>query len=94
MSIDSVLFYKLLNIGQIKLSNKNIVLQETLLGWILTDDRSTKNNNQLSLQGRKSCYLITNIEDEMAKFWEFEEIPLKIICHQKIYCVKSTSKRP
>ena len=76
MLIGATLFYKLLSIGQIKLNQKNIILQKTVLGWIVTGNYNDS-SVQTSLSGNNVCYLTTSLDNELAKFWEIEEIQEK-----------------
>ncbi|XP_043259316.1 uncharacterized protein LOC122401314 [Colletes gigas] len=72
--IGTTLFYKLLNIGQIKLSGAaDVRLQKTMLGWIVVGDVHKSNNNS----GSNSCHLITSLDNQLTRFWEVEEVPHK-----------------
>ncbi|XP_078051671.1 uncharacterized protein LOC144477805, partial [Augochlora pura] len=72
--IGTTIFYKLLSSGQIKLcSNSDVILQKTLLGWIVTGE--VNEPQSASKSSTKSCLLINSLEHQIAKFWEVEEIP-------------------
>jgi len=62
----------LFSIGQINLSRKDheLYLQKTRLGWVLAG------NTSLKLPPRTTTCGLTNLEDQVAKFWTIEEIPL------------------
>ncbi|XP_070516627.1 uncharacterized protein [Cardiocondyla obscurior] len=62
----------LFSIGQINLSenNRDLFLHKTRLGWIIAGDASIQSKFKTS-----SCYL-TNIDDQITRFWEVEEINL------------------
>ncbi|XP_043263007.1 uncharacterized protein LOC122403517 [Colletes gigas] len=75
--IGTTLFYKLLNIGQIKLSGaSDVMLQKTMLGWIVVGEVHKANNKA----GSKSCYLIKSLDNQLTRFWEVEEVPHKKHC--------------
>lgn len=71
------MFYKLLCNGQLRLTNKaNVVLQNTLLGCIVTgevDEPSYK-------PSPRACHLVTSLASllpSLSRFWEVEEVPDK-----------------
>ncbi|XP_076686036.1 uncharacterized protein LOC143378082 [Andrena cerasifolii] len=68
------LYYKLLGAGQIRLSNETTILQETLLGWIV----SGRVGINLNSNGGTKCFLATTqLDSILTKFWELEECPGK-----------------
>ncbi|XP_076660598.1 uncharacterized protein LOC143363956 [Halictus rubicundus] len=74
------LFYQLLSVGQIYLFKKSLVLQKTVMGWILS---GTIPSNKPALNSIK-CHLSTSsIDDQIAKFWELEEYPTEKIASKE-----------
>ncbi|XP_046145484.1 uncharacterized protein LOC123988783 [Osmia bicornis bicornis] len=82
--IGTTLFYKLLSIGQISLSNNaNAVLQKTLLGWIVAGE--VGNPERVAIT--KSCHLITAVDKQLTRFWEVEEVPTnKHLSNEELTC--------
>lgn len=72
MLLGSNIFWILVCVGKIQLSNKNLSLQKTYLGWVLTGSL-----NLHTLQEKTtSCLSVntTNSNATLSKFWEIEEI--------------------
>ncbi|XP_076383502.1 uncharacterized protein LOC143260793 [Megalopta genalis] len=66
------LFFTLLCLGRIKLCAQNIIIQETLVGWIVTG--ATTKQEQVS-KGKPSRSLhASSLDNALTKFWEIEEI--------------------
>ncbi|XP_043263916.1 uncharacterized protein LOC122404087, partial [Colletes gigas] len=72
--LGNTLFYQLLSVGQIKLCNNSVILQKTRLGWIVIGEVNLYNNQS---NKKKTCLLTTNLEKQISKFWEIEELPNK-----------------
>ena len=71
MLIGAEHFFDLLNVGQIRINNKDEypVLQNTTFGWIISGAYAPKRPNpKESVQ----CFVVS-LEDEVSKFWEIEE---------------------
>ncbi|XP_050500987.1 uncharacterized protein LOC126880951 [Diabrotica virgifera virgifera] len=71
MLLGAEMFYSLLCVGQIKLSEFQPVLQKTLLGWILAgpmQNPQTYNSTMCNLN-------VVDIQNQLEKFWAVEEIP-------------------
>ncbi|XP_017797012.1 PREDICTED: uncharacterized protein LOC108578234 [Habropoda laboriosa] len=66
------LFYKLIRSGQIRLKNETAILQETQLGWVFSGEVGDKGANNSSIKGFLTT---TNLDTQLAKFWELEEQP-------------------
>lgn len=68
------IFYELLCVGQIKLSNTKLIAQKTKLGWIL----SGQVHANLDGLRKSSCHFSANadsnaiIESQLEKFWQIE----------------------
>ncbi|XP_076384377.1 uncharacterized protein LOC143262794 [Megalopta genalis] len=66
------LFFTLLCLGRIKLCAQNIIIQETLVGWIVTG--ATTKQEQVA-KGKSSRSLhASSLDNALTKFWEIEEI--------------------
>lgn len=68
------MFYELLKPNQIKLKNEQIMLQETVFGWVISG------SIKLSDQKKYHCGLINTLEDvndSLTKFWELESLGIK-----------------
>ncbi|XP_017765285.1 PREDICTED: uncharacterized protein LOC108554497, partial [Eufriesea mexicana] len=74
--IGNTLFYDLLNSGQVKLANSSIILQNTLLGWIVTDEIKAQ-QHPTQRRAHKMCHLVTSLDDQLSRFWSIEETPEK-----------------
>ena len=73
--MSSLGFYKLLITGQIVIhENPDVILQKTLLGWIVAGEVVVK---QSTLKPR-SCHLVT-LDSKVSRFWEIETIQQKKI---------------
>ncbi|XP_072400609.1 uncharacterized protein [Diabrotica undecimpunctata] len=71
MLLGTEIFYSLLCVGQIKLSEFQPILQKTLLGWILAgpmQNLQTFNSTMCNLN-------VVDIQNQLEKFWAVEEIP-------------------
>ncbi|XP_077275276.1 uncharacterized protein LOC143904452 [Temnothorax americanus] len=69
--IGAELFYQLLCVGQIKLSNSALILQKTRLGWII----SGAIHSRESASNRIACNLVVDsLDAQVSKFWELEEV--------------------
>lgn len=65
------LFYELLCVGQIRLeNNKGVLLQKTRLRWLITG----KVERSRATTKRSSCHLIRDLERQVERFWELEQI--------------------
>nr|CAH7719124.1 unnamed protein product [Callosobruchus chinensis] len=66
------LFWRLLKTGHINLGKHQPILQNTLLGWIISGEIPNSSIKQYSTQ----CNLISNSElnDSLMRFWEIENI--------------------
>ncbi|XP_076301551.1 uncharacterized protein LOC143219488 [Lasioglossum baleicum] len=74
------LFYKLLSVGQIYLLKKSLILQKTVMGWILSGSIPSSKPTLNSI----NCHLSTSsIDDQIAKFWELEECPTSKIASKE-----------
>ncbi|XP_029053895.2 uncharacterized protein LOC114881317 [Osmia bicornis bicornis] len=70
------LFYRLLRAGQIRLKNRTAVLQETQLGWIVSGEVGINSKTKPTT----NCFVTTTqLDFQIAKFWELEEYPHKQI---------------
>ncbi|XP_018580238.1 uncharacterized protein LOC108917913 [Anoplophora glabripennis] len=71
-------FWNLLGEGQIKLGTNKPILQNTELGWIISDPASAAENKKL-VQRVQSCNLASglSVQDQLEKFWVIEEYPRK-----------------
>ncbi|KZC15196.1 hypothetical protein WN55_10937 [Dufourea novaeangliae] len=69
------LFYRLLSVGQIKLCQDSVILQKTQLGWIVTGETNVTQNARN--QSVRSCHVTTNVDKQLTRFWEIEELPNK-----------------
>ena len=61
------LFFKLLSIGQIIVQNSDLILQKTLLGWVIA-------GNALLSARRLRCNIVTNkmLDQRIENFWKIE----------------------
>ena len=66
-------FLQLLKQGQVELPGQDIVLQNTVFGWILSGKIAIpSSNNQIS------CHLLTTpLSEQLEKFWTIESCPEK-----------------
>lgn len=76
--IGASLFYELILANQYKLGKNMPMLQETLLGWIVTGSLNVSSN----LKTNRICNFTTEISNEalnenLIKFWQLEEVPQK-----------------
>ncbi|XP_043506296.1 uncharacterized protein LOC122526811 [Frieseomelitta varia] len=60
---------KLLCIGQIPL-HTSLILQKTLLGWVVTGERAA-----LTTVLEIRCYVTSEVHEQLTRFWEVEEGP-------------------
>ncbi|XP_076660824.1 uncharacterized protein LOC143364275 [Halictus rubicundus] len=73
--IGAELFYKLLAIGQIALSNTSVILQKTKLGWVVSGNLPTSNKSNPQV-----CNLaLESLHEQIAKFWEVENGPQRLL---------------
>ena len=77
--LEAEIFWKLLCIGQIQAS---LILQKTLLGWVITGERTVHTNAPLQ------CYVTTNaIQEQLTKFWEIEEgLQIQLLSKEEQSC--------
>lgn len=76
--IGNNVFWNLICIRPINLNDDGLILQKTRLGWILAGPLpSSLSKNQTN---SSNCNLIRNLdlENQLAKFWELEEIPVTV----------------
>lgn len=95
------IFYDLLKSGRIRLGkNERIILQETVLGWILAG--TIYINLYEPVYNKTVCNFIMessseNLNETLTKFWQTEEIPEKQhMSREEIQCetyFKNTMKR-
>lgn len=87
-------FWELLNADKIRLPS-GPYLQDTKLGWLISGVIYTKNSN---IQNHIQCNFTQEIDANLRKFWEVEDIPYKekVITEDEKYCenlFNSTTKR-
>lgn len=82
------IFFELMCAGQIKLSNSKLVLQKSVLGWIVSGQMAFNSNNFTG--SNVTCHAINREDQEMQlqleKFWCIEE------CVQKKFYSKEESE--
>ena len=61
---------------KIKLASQDVILQKTLLGWIVTGEVTDTYDGTRQCK-TNSCHIITSLDDQLSKFWEIEEVPVK-----------------
>ncbi|XP_076247789.1 uncharacterized protein LOC143187453 [Calliopsis andreniformis] len=69
--LGNTLFFKLLSIGQIRLSNSAVILQKTLLGWIVTGESNIQPKYRTPTLVN-SFHIATSLDKTLNKFWEVE----------------------
>ncbi|XP_076248154.1 uncharacterized protein LOC143187904 [Calliopsis andreniformis] len=69
--LGNTLFFKLLSIGQIRLSNSAVILQKTLLGWIVTGESNIQPKYRAPTLVN-SFHIATSLDKTLNKFWEVE----------------------
>ena len=72
-------FWKLLCIGQFDLGQTQLTMHKTRLGWIVAGPSTYSSSNSLRCHFSKT----TNIEQQVAKFWELEEYTNKKILSRR-----------
>nr|XP_034174770.1 uncharacterized protein LOC117601734 [Osmia lignaria] len=70
--LGNTLFFKLLSIGQIQLSSRALILQKTLLGWIVTGESNIQTLYRAPTLVN-SFHVTTSLDKTLNKFWEIEE---------------------
>lgn len=86
------IFYELLGTGKMRLGGKNMpMLQETLLGWILTGtiilNSSARENAQKTICNFVQQDETNNLNQLLTKFWQIEELPQEqILSPEAQYC--------
>nr|XP_034195039.1 uncharacterized protein LOC117611213 [Osmia lignaria] len=70
--LGNTLFFKLLSIGQIQLSSRALILQKTLLGWIVTGESNIQTPYRAPTLVN-SFHVTTSLDKTLNKFWEIEE---------------------
>ncbi|CAG9562855.1 unnamed protein product [Danaus chrysippus] len=71
-------FWDLLESSRINLGPQGPILQETKLGWIVAGPTAIHSNNK----NRKSfCHFSLDINQQLRKFWELEEVPSNVESH-------------
>ncbi|XP_076766420.1 uncharacterized protein LOC143433153 [Xylocopa sonorina] len=67
------LFYKLTGVGRIRLPNDTAILQKTKFGWVISGDVGDYRYKDYQ---KTHCH-VSNLNNDIAKFWEIEEGPIK-----------------
>ncbi|XP_031330987.1 uncharacterized protein LOC116161684 [Photinus pyralis] len=91
--LGSGIFWNLLRIGQIKLSNHNAMLQKTVLGWVFAGSINCNTNDEVQALHSSNV----DVQDQLEKFWSIEECEAqRDFTNEEIYCEShftSTFKR-
>ncbi|KAH0818571.1 hypothetical protein GEV33_004220 [Tenebrio molitor] len=69
--LGSALFYDLLKDGKIKLNNNQTFVQNSCLGWLIGGPFSIN----LPCQNFIACHATSDLERQVAQFWQIEEFP-------------------
>lgn len=84
--LGSDVFWDLIGSNQIKLGRNKPVLTETELGWIVAGPTGGSRSGPSNSQEMK-CNFSQDIKDQLAKFWELEELPAtKVVSSEDTYC--------
>lgn len=68
-------FWDLISSGQIKLGLNKPILQNSILGWLVTGPAMC--NNYLEIEKKLVCNFSREIQRQLNKFWELEEVSAK-----------------
>ncbi|XP_070155813.1 uncharacterized protein [Polyergus mexicanus] len=76
------IFWELLRSRQIRPPGQTLILQETLLGWIIAGQTQS---NETSLMYRTHCGVSANLKlsNQLEKFWKMEEITYESQCSKE-----------
>ncbi|XP_050301507.1 uncharacterized protein LOC126739751 [Anthonomus grandis grandis] len=69
------IFWQILSVGQINIGYPSPVLQNTHLGWVVAGGFQPSNNAKIRCNFSKNV----DIQEQLSKFWEVEEIEIKKI---------------
>ncbi|KAJ8946765.1 hypothetical protein NQ318_018974 [Aromia moschata] len=71
MLLGAQLFWRLIRMGQISLGKHNPILQNTALGWVISEEIVKSKINRIST----NCNFVStnDIDNNLRKFWELEE---------------------
>lgn len=85
--IGAQLFFDLICIGQVKLSNRKVTLQKTRLGWVLGGPLAFPVENKIETFCNLSVNDNLDVQNQLAKFWELEECPnIKVLSREEKFC--------
>lgn len=74
MLIGTELFWRLLCVGQIPLSQNHPTLQKTRLGWIIAGRSSDASSPSRKLHALTATVSNDQLHEQMANFWKLEEV--------------------
>ncbi|XP_072948180.1 uncharacterized protein [Epargyreus clarus] len=73
------IFWDLIRPCKFNLGPNKPLLQETELGWVVAGPLGMKFCDSSMMVNRKFCHFSKDIQTQLSKFWELEEIPSEVI---------------